>query len=765
MSRNRFLYILFGERAEGIPRWLAFFLMGAAAMLGQALLMRQFLAVASGNELSLGLLFFAWFLGVSLGASLGGRLAMRARGRAGQWFGALLLLLVAMLGIQLGVTRALRSLLGARPGEYLSLGQITLGGGISVFPFSFLIGLIFPFAGQFARKEETLSAGGVSVVYILEAFGSLAAGLIFTFILLPWATPFAVWKGLAILAATLALVLQSAMDRRRAYTVTYLLLLVIALMIPSGWLERSTARVRWNCAYPGLTLVETRESPYSQLDLARQEGQYTLYANGQLAISFPDPFVYLEPVHGALVQHASPKTVLLVGGGPEMIPLVLSHGVDLIDWVQLDPVEMELILMYLPEENRNILDDPRVHLLYEDGRRVIQQARGEYDLILLSVPDPSSAQLNRYYTVEFYREAKRALKPDGVLAASIEASVAAAGEEVLGYGRIIERTLREVFSELAIQPGQTFRFYACSKPGQVTEDPRVMEERYRTRGAQPEGFSFGFEVLFAPDQVEQLRGALASPGPVAVNTDFHPVAYLHQLMLWSRWAGSDLSSPLTAMRGRSPWWMLALGLLLAAIRFGWISRRSERTKERFNLGIAVAAIGLTGMAVELVLLLGFQNVFGVLYRQIALFVALYMAGLAAGGLGIHRLVERVVQNKKYRRWMLMLLLALTALYVFAIPSILRIVPTAGLEAALVFYALALLSGALTGMGFPLAVSLYHEPGEPVARAAGAMDSMDHLGAMTGALLCATLWLPLWGVGAACAIVAGANLIAFLFVLL
>jgi hypothetical protein len=140
MNRNRFLYILFGERAESIPRWLAFFLMGRRPCWARRLLMRQFLAVASGNELSLGLLFFAWFLGVSLGASLGGRLAIRARDRAGQWFGVLLLSLIAILGIQLGVTRALRSLLGARPGEYHPLGRLALGGGIGVFPFSFLIG-------------------------------------------------------------------------------------------------------------------------------------------------------------------------------------------------------------------------------------------------------------------------------------------------------------------------------------------------------------------------------------------------------------------------------------------------------------------------------------------------------------------------------------------------------------------------------------------------------------------------------------------------
>lgn len=765
MSRNRFLYILFGERAEGIPRWLAFFLMGAAAMLGQALLLRQFLAVASGNELSLGLLLFAWFFGVSLGAMLGGRLAVRLRERAGQWLAALLLLLAVVLGIQLGVTRALRLLLGARPGEYLPLGRLAVGAGIGVLPFSFIIGLIFPFAGQSARKEDSLPAGGVALVYILEALGSLTAGLLFTFILLPLAPPFAIWKGLAIFAAVLALILHASSGGGRKSGTAYAVLLVMLVFLPSKWLERVTAQVRWNSAYPGLTFVETRESPYSQLDLARQEGQYSLYSNGQLAISFPDPFAYLEPVHGALVQHASPRTVLLVGGGPETIPWVLSHGVERIDWVQLDPVELELILEYLPEESRAALADSRVNLLYEDGRRIVQKTRGIYDLILLNVPDPASAQLNRYYTVEFYREAKRALKPDGVLATSIEASVAAAGEEVLGYGRIVVHTLRQAFPELAIQPGQTFRFYACSKPGQVTEEPKLMEERYRSRGAQPEGFAFGFEVIFAPDRVGQLRSALASSDPMAVNTDFHPVAYLHQLMLWSRWAGSDLSAWVAALRGRSPWWMLAPGLLLAAIRFGWISRRSARARGRFNLAVAVAAIGLTGMAVELVLLLGFQNVFGVLYQQAALFVALFMAGLTSGGMGMHRLVERAGLNRRHQLWTLILLLALTALYVLAVPSLMREGQPAGWPAALVFYALALLSGGLTGAGFPLAVALYHEPGEAVARAAGAMDSMDHLGAMAGALLCTTLWLPLWGVDTACSIIAGANLMALLFLVL
>ncbi len=447
------------------------------------------------------------------------------------------------------------------------------------------------------------------MVYILEAFGGLMAGLIFTFLLLPWTTPFAVWKAMAILAAALALILHISTDRRRSYTVAYLLLLAIALSIPSGWLERSTAQVRWNGSYPGLTFVETRESPYSQLDLARQEGQYTLYANGQLAISFPDPFVYLEPVHGALVQHASPKTVLLVGGGPETIPLVLSHGVDRIDWVQLDPVEMALILAYLPEENRSVLDDPRVHLLYEDGRRIVQQARSVYDLILLSVPDPSSAQLNRYYTVEFYREAKRALKPDGVLAASIEASVAAAGEEVLAMAGSLPTPCARCFPN--------WRFNRTNVPvlclleaGPGDRGPETDERTLPRAGSPARRIFVRIRSALRARSGEAIAQCL---GVIRAGGDQH------------RFPSRGLSPSADALEPVGGFRPLRLGIRPARAfprvdagagldsccdSLGWISRRSERTRKRFNLAVAVAAIGLTGMAVELVLLLGFQNVFG-----------------------------------------------------------------------------------------------------------------------------------------------------------
>ncbi len=813
-------------RIARFSRWGLFFLLGAVATLGQVLFVRQFLTVAYGNELCLGLLFFFWFLGVSSGAEVGGWAASRVRERL-WWLIFLMVVLVVVLGVQLAVIRSLRYILPALVGEYLSLGQLAWGAFLGVTPFSFLVGLIFPFAGQVARGEERFSPGGVSTVYILEAAGSLAAGALFTYVLLSHVTAFGMAKGAAVLVVALCLALAMAVWRlrlkryrtpaspdpwqndgkgqyrqiREAARVLLLFAVLPALAgLSAGDLEQRTAALRWRSQFPGVLRVHSSESPYGHLDLAETAGQYSLYSNGQLIGSFPDPYSYLEPVHSAMVQHVSPSQVLLVGGNPEMIRLILEHGVQRVDWVELDPALIDLMLKYSSAENRALVRDPRVQVYYEDGRRFIRRIAdlrgqtsgstagesgsgvspgGPYDLILLDVPDPSTAQLNRYYTEEFYREAKGALKADGVLVTSIQASVHATGEEVVGYGKVIASTLQRTFAEFALQPGQAYWFYASRVKGQVSEEPEVLAARFRQRGVQPEAFAYSFRTLFQPDRVKKLRAALESPPRPASNTDFHPVAYVYQLLVWNRWAGSDLSGLLLALRDRSPFWMLAvLGLLLAA-RFVVLRRREASSRHRLDLALAIAVLGLTGMSVELVLLFAFQNSFGVLYQKIAMVIALFMFGLTLGSFVMNRLVEgrklfaslgrtdprqsasTLTLSETQREAGLRILLVVSMLFVLVLPLCLRLAARGGLTSPAFFYALVGFSGILTGAGFPLVISLYHRPGQPVARAAGVIDCMDHLGAMVGALLTGTLWLPLWGVGTTCAILAVANAMALI----
>ena len=46
--------------------------------------------------------------------------------------------------------------------------------------------------------------------------------------------------------------------------------------------------------------------------------------------------------------------------------------------------------------------DPRVTVAFEDGRAFLERTDKTYDAILLNLPEPATAQINRFYTREFY---------------------------------------------------------------------------------------------------------------------------------------------------------------------------------------------------------------------------------------------------------------------------------------------------------------------------------------------------------------------------
>ena len=67
--------------------------------------------------------------------------------------------------------------------------------------------------------------------------------------------------------------------------------------------------------------------------------------------------------------------------------------------------------------------------------------------------------------------------------------------------------------------------------------------------------------------------------------------------------------------------------------------------------------------------------------------------------------------------------------------------------------LVLITGAGTGVVFPLAGQIAVREGAPLGRAAGSLDAWDHLGAALGALLAGVVWVPVLGRTATCLLLA------------
>lgn len=215
----------------------------------------------------------------------------------------------------------------------------------------------------------------------------------------------------------------------------------------------------------------------------------------------------------------------------------------------------------------------------------------------------------------------------------------------------------------------------------------------------------------------------------------------------------------------------ALLLLLALVPGVWMwpprgeVRRLARARR--TAAWAVAAAGFTELGLEIILLLGFQALYGYVYHELTILVAMFMAGAALGA-AFARRRERNPDGDGRREWWwlaaLQLALAAAPLLLFALLVQLgRVASVGGGRASsdLLFPALALAAGALGGAQFLLASRIYFGSAESAAPHAtpspGALYALDLVGACVGALALSILLIPIYGFLRTAVLMAAVNL--------
>jgi spermidine synthase len=131
-----------------------------------------------------------------------------------------------------------------------------------------------------------------------------------------------------------------------------------------------------------------------------------------------------------------PEDVLILGGGSGNDATVALHsGAENVDVVEIDPV---IGALGFSEHPHKPYSDPRVRLIVDDGRAYLRRAKKEYDLIVMNaldshhqMPGLSTLRLESYmYTVEAFEDARRLLKPDGMLVVHLSSTRPWMGERL-----------------------------------------------------------------------------------------------------------------------------------------------------------------------------------------------------------------------------------------------------------------------------------------------------------------------------------------------
>jgi tetratricopeptide (TPR) repeat protein len=120
---------------------------------------------------------------------------------------------------------------------------------------------------------------------------------------------------------------------------------------------------------------------------------------GQLPLLFGPP-----PARVGVIGYASGVTA----------GSVARHPVERIDVIEIEPAILEAE-RFFHDANGRPLDDPRVHVVLDDGRAHLAASPRTYDVIISEPSNPWMSGVSNLFTREFFQVAREALRPGGRL--------------------------------------------------------------------------------------------------------------------------------------------------------------------------------------------------------------------------------------------------------------------------------------------------------------------------------------------------------------
>ena len=728
-------------------------LIGASGMVAQIVLLRELMIAFKGNELSIGIILANWLLLEAAGSYLLGR-TIESRKRKLRLFVLLNMILTLSFPAAIHFVRAFKGAFGLNPGEGVGIMQMLILSFTVLLPVSVCHGALFTFACKIHSEMRRSASPSAGLVYTLEVLGTALGGLIFTYLLLPFLDPMQIAFSLAALNAALGipLMLQLASIRRLTVLLVFLnsaVLCISGYLLLSGHaadMNRSSAESAW----PNQNILYFGNSPYGNVVVTKMEEQHTLFSDGVPVITIPTPDIALveDFAHLPLLFHGRPDKVLIISGGAGgIIREIGKHKVKEIHYTEIDPLILEALNRFSPPQISEEWRNPGVTVYQDDGRDHLRKTEGRYDIVLIGVSDPADLQTNRFFTEEFFTLVRERLAEGGIMMVSLPGSTAYLSEEQRRLNACIWKTLLEVFEFVRVIPGDLNFFLASESPDITSlgaEDlaRRLDERKIQGRLINPSYIDYRLQEMKRKRLLDFIRDT-----NVKLNSDNRPAAVFYSLGLWSSKFSPHIQKILRSFEGLSLPVLLfpcaAAALLLAA--FG---RFAHRLPGRSAIPFVVFSSGFCGMVFDLIVVFGFQILYGSLYFRVGILITSFMIGTGLGSSIITMSVEKIKKSGT------LLLILETGLVIFSgllLVLFLEVIPlfkTREIPSAFefVFYITGFAGGFLIGAEFPLAVKIHLGTGTVFSRSVGFLNAADLAGGWLGGIFGGIILIPVLGIG-------------------
>jgi len=644
----------------------------------------------------------AWMLFTGTGSLIGGR--KKDRGTQDKAIRFALLLIGAMPICFVFLMNFFKNMIFP-PGVLINPVHFLLILCITLSPIGILSGYLYALLVRTCRKEDN----GYIKVYAIEAIGSLAGGLIVSLAFIYWLS---ILQSL-ILVLLIVVLSLFFMDRNRQFLLAsgfLAIIIIVSFIVPFDRFLKSFLFINQE-------VVQSKETYYGNITITKNADQYNIFENGMLSFTTDNVIIREEYVHYVMLQKKNPENILLIGGGISgMLSEILKYpSVRNLDYVELNPQLISIAARYFP-----LPRDQKVRMIIGDGRKHLQRTDEQYDVVILAIPDPSSLQANRFYTLEFIRTLKKKLQPGAVILLSHSPAGNYVDSETSRIEGTIYTTLSLEFSHITIIPGENDYFLA-------SDDPLDLNISALTRNSDVDNSYVN--PYYMDDQSIGQRSRyivenIADQG--FVNSDKQPLpVFFHTLKFLSQF---DLKNTL--------YLVIPIVFLILPVFF----------MRSVSVGIFVA--GFTGSSIELMLIFAFQTFYGYVYSTIGLIIAMFMGGLAFGAFYAAR---RSISRKHF-----ILAQSLLLIYALLFPvfwDIQLLIPGNFLQLTL-FFIITFLLAAIIGYQYVAGTGIYKSE---TTRAATTLYGADLLGSSLGVITVTLVLLPLLGIQKSCLVIAGLNI--------
>ena len=741
---------------------LSAFILGLTSMVGQIIILRELVVVFYGNELSLVVILASWLFWTSFGSAILGRAVDKLKSKE-KMLSYAQLLISLLLPLNIFLVRNIKSILNISPGKLIGLVPMLGASFISLSFICILLGFTFTLLAKISAEKSKTPSGGVGKIYLLEGLGASIGGIIYSFFLIKALMPF---QNILILAC-LNLV-SSILFSKNILQIFYLTALSAAFIFnwPSS-LEQYTRRLEFR----PFEMMESIDSIYGNITVTKIGAEFSFYENGLLLFTSGDLLTSEESVHYAMLEHPYPEKVLLVGGGMAgSLVQVLKHPVARVDYVELDPLVIKLADKYLspPKDNR-------INIMHMDGRSFVKKKYSEYldnirpaspyDVIILNLPDPYTAILNRFYSAEFFREAKKILSPDGLLSFSLSSSENYINPEQAYYLSSIYNTLGKEFRHIKIFPGDTAVFLASNKPDMLTYDAGVLVRRIGERGIDTKFVrEYYLPFKLSHTRIKYMEDSIKEYKRAKLNYDFKPIGYLYHMSLWLSLfhAGKGI---LPYLEKITPG--LCLSIIIALFLLILLIQKLRKTRFSMPLVLSVGTTGMSEICFQIIVILAFQFLYGYMYYKVGLILTSFMIGLVMGSFSINRALEHIKDEKS----LYLKTQALICIYPLILPLIFSYTarinitrPDIGGNLQIFFAFLPVIAGFIGGFQFPLANKICLKSYQDVGKTTGLLYGIDLLGSCIGGLLVGLFLIPVLGIIQTCLLLSIVNILVLMLLL-